>query len=142
MFRLFFVIVSLKTPLLLSSFRKSLQKFPYHKKKDLSQAAKLGSIAYASAEAVCFPNFQPENIKKPKRRFGKIIRRFRRIKRRFILLKRCSVLLDLQTFTNMIIFSPLCSSCFELSNTRKQFNHFCRKNLSLNNNFVSLWHQM
>ena len=45
MFRLFFVIVSLKTPLLLISFRKSLQKFPYHKKKALSQAAKLGGIA-------------------------------------------------------------------------------------------------
>ena len=27
------------------SFRKSLQKFPYHKKKALSQAAKLGGIA-------------------------------------------------------------------------------------------------
>ena len=45
MFRLFFVIVSLKTPLLLISFRKSLQKFPYHKKKALSQAAKLEGIA-------------------------------------------------------------------------------------------------
>ena len=76
-----------------------------------------------------------------KRRFGKINRRFRRTKRRFILLKRRSVLLDLQIFTNMIIFSLFGVLVFELSNTRKPFNNFWKK-LSLNNNFVSLWHQM
>ena len=73
--------------------------------KDLSQAAKLGGHRLCSAKAVCFPDFQPENIKKPKRRFGKITRRFRRIKRRVVLLKRRSVVSDLQRFTNMIIFS-------------------------------------
>ena len=53
------------------SFRKSLQKFPYMGGKDLSQAAKLESIAYASAEAVCFPDFQPENIKNQNADLGK-----------------------------------------------------------------------
>ena len=69
------------------SFRKSLQKFPYMGGKDLSQAATLGGHRLCSTDAVCIPDFQPENIKKTKRRFGKITRRFRRTKRRFILLK-------------------------------------------------------
>ena len=48
------------------SFRKSLQKFPYMGGKDLSQATKLGGHRLCSAKAVCFPDFQPENIKKTK----------------------------------------------------------------------------
>ena len=34
--------------------------------KDLSQATKLGGHRLCSAKAVCFPDFQPENIKKTK----------------------------------------------------------------------------
>ena len=86
------------------SFRKSLQKFPYHKKKALSQAAKLRGIAMLCQSRV-LSGLSARKHKKPKRRFGKITRRFRRTKRRFILLKWRSVLLDLQIFTNMIIVS-------------------------------------
>ena len=76
-----------------------------------------------------------------KRRFGKITRRFRRIKRRFILLKRRSVLLDLQIFTNMIIFSLFVLLVLNRA-TQENNSIIFEKNLSLNNNFVSLWHQM
>ena len=36
----------------------------------------------------------------------------------------------------------LCHAYFELDNIRKTIQQFLKKNLSLNNNFVSLWHQM
>ena len=75
-----------------------------------------------------------------KRRVKKISRRFSRIKRRFILLKRRFVVSDLQRFTmRLSLFSLPC--LFWIGQSQKTIQQFLKK-MSLNNNFVSLWHQM
>ena len=73
-----------------------------------------------------------------KRRVKKITRRFSRTKRRLILLKRRFVVSDLQIFTNAITsFSLPC--LFWIGQYQKNHSTIFEKNLSLNNNFVSLW---
>ena len=88
MFRLFFCYCLLKDTASFDFVSQELTKISIPQEKSPLASRQTWGHRLYSAEAVCFPNFQPENIKKPKRRFGKITRRFRRIKRRFILLKR------------------------------------------------------
>ena len=141
MFRLFFVIVSLKTPLLLISFRKSLQKFPYHKKKSPLASRQTLGHRLCSAKAVCFPDFQPENIKKNKTPIWGNNSPFQTDKTpsRFAETAFCSTWFA-DIYKHDYLFHLWCA-CFELGNIRKIIQQFLKKNLSLNNNFVSLWHQ-
>ena len=127
MFRLFFCYCLLKDTASFDFVSQEPAKISIPQEKSPLASRQTWGHRLCSAKAVCFPDFQPENIKKPKRRFGKITRRFRRIKRRFILLKQRSVVSDLQRFTNAIISSLFAMLIFESSNTRKQFNHFVEK---------------
>ena len=124
MFRLFFCYCLLKDTASFDFVSQELTKISIPQEKSPLASRQTWGHRLCSAKAVCFPNFQPENIKKTKRRFGKTTRRFRRIKRRFILLKWRSVISDLQRFTNMIIFSLFGVLILNWAISEKQFNNF------------------
>ena len=75
-----------------------------------------------------------------KRRVKKISRRFRRTKRRVVLLKRRFVVSDLQRFTNTTISFLFAMLILNWTISKNHSTIF--EKMSLNNNFVSLWHQM
>ena len=76
MFRLFFCYCLLKDTASFDFVSQEPAKISIPQEKSPLTSRQTWGHRLYSAKAVCFPDFQPENIKKPKRRFGKTTRRF------------------------------------------------------------------